>query len=70
MSWTFKKQVSILATFTLLTSVGKKAIIEFVLCIHHLIQFRKNKTSNVQALIDLGSEINARFSAYIKKLGL
>ena len=37
------------------------------MCIHYLVQFKKNK---VQALINLRSEVNAINPAYAKKLGL
>ena len=38
-------------------------------CIYYPVQFKKD-TAEVQALIDLGSEVNAMAPAYAKKLGL
>ena len=43
--------------------------LERVLCIHYRIQFKKN-IAEIQALIDLGNEVNAIAPAYAKKLGL
>ena len=39
-------------------------------CIHYPVQFRKDKGVTIQALFDLGSEVNAMTPAYAKQLDL
>lgn len=60
----------VLATFTLVTSIGKKATLEYILSIHYLVQFWKNKANNILALVDLKGEFNAMLLVNTKKLGL
>ena len=48
---------------------NKPLVLDWVPCIHYLIQFKKNKVQ-VQALIDFGSEINVMTLGYVLKLGL
>ena len=43
-------------------------ILDRVPCIHYPMQFRKDKGAIIQALIDLGSKVNAMTPAYIAKL--
>ena len=68
-----KKLVSVLATSSLVTETSKKddVVLERIACIHYPVQFRKdaNKTQ-VQALIDSGSEVNAIHPTFVKELGL
>ena len=45
-------------------------ILDRVPCIHYLMQFPKSKGATIQALIDLGSEVNIMTPAYAKQLGL
>lgn len=53
-----------------MTKTSKKdVILEKVLFIYYLMQFRKNQVKT-QALIDSGSEINVITLAYIASLGL
>lgn len=61
--------MSVLATSTSVISVDKETTLKRILCIYYLVWFQKDKTSKVQALINLGSEINVISSAYAKKLG-
>ena len=51
------------------TEDNQKVTLERVPCIRYPIQFWKNK-DNIQALLDLGSKVNAMNPAYAKKLGL
>ena len=53
------------------TSKEDDVVLEHVFCIHYPVQFRKdaNKTQ-VQALIDSGSEVNAIHPTFVKELGL
>lgn len=62
---TSKKQVSVLATSVLVTSSGEKVV--NVPYIHNLVYFQK---SQITALLDSGSEINAISADYDKKLSL
>ena len=68
MSGVAKKLVSVLATSTLVTSAREEAL-EHVSYIHYPVQFKKDKTQ-VQALVDLGSEVNAMHPSFAKQLGL
>ena len=45
-------------------------ILDQVLCIYYLVQFRKDKWKTIQALINSGNKVNAMTLAYVKKLGL
>ena len=75
-----KKLVLVSATSTSVTSTSKEAqvtqvtqkekevILDQVLCIHSLVQLRKDKRATIQALINSGSEVNAMTPAYTKKL--
>ena len=54
---------------TLVTEDSQEVTPEHVLCIRYLIQFQKDK-EDIQALLNLGSEVNAMNPAYAKKLGL
>ena len=45
-------------------------ILDRVPCIHYQVQFQKDKEVIIQALIDLGSKVNAMTPAYAKQLGL
>ena len=59
------------ATSTLVTETDKEAqgvILDRVLCIHYPVQFRKDKKAIIQALINLGSKVNAMTPAYAKQL--
>ena len=49
------------------TSKVDDVALQRVPCIHYLIRFKKKE---VQALIDLGSEVNAMTLAYALRLGL
>ena len=67
-----KKLVSVLATSTLVTKASKEAqevILDWVPCIHYLVQFRKDKRATIWALIHLGSKVNAMTLVYAKQLG-
>ena len=73
-----KKLVLVLATSALMTSASKegqvtqitqkrkKVILDRVPYIHYPIQFRKNKETIIQALIDPDSKVNAITLAYAK----
>ena len=63
-----KKLVSISATSTSVTDTKKEAL-KRIPCIYYLVQFKKDKTQ-VQALVDLGSEVNAMYPSFAKQLGL
>ena len=52
-----------------MTEDNQKVTLERVPCIRYPIQFQKDK-DDIQALLDLGSEVNAMNPAYAKKLGL
>ena len=47
----------------------RKKVLERVLYIHYLIQFKKDRTQ-VQALVDLGSEVNTIHPSFAKQLDL
>ena len=65
-----KKLVLVSTTSTLVTSTREEAL-ECVPYIHYLVQFKKNiNRAQVQALIDLGSEVNAINLTFTKQLGL
>ena len=68
-----KKLVSVLATSSSVTETSKKddVVLERVPCIHYPVQFRKNTNeTQVQALIDSRSEVNAIHPTFVKELGL
>ena len=68
-----KKLVSVLATSASVTKGSKKAqevILDWVPCIHYLVQFRKDKGATIWALINSGSKVNTMTPAYVKQLGL
>ena len=64
-----KKLVLVLATSILITGAREKAL-EYVSCIYYPVQFKKdtNKTQ-MQALIDLRSKVNAIHLSFAKQLG-
>ena len=47
-----------------------EVVLKKVPYIHYTLYFRKNKENKMQALIDLGSEVNAMTLIYAAKLGL
>ena len=68
-----QKPVSVLVTSASMTSTNKEApevILDWVPCIHYLVQFWKDKGATIQALIDFGSKEKAITLAFAKKLGL
>ena len=70
MSGVAKKLVSVLATSTSITGAREKAL-ERIPCIHYPVQFKKNTDkTQVQALINSGSEVNAIHLSFAKQLGL
>ena len=66
------KLVLVLATFALVTGASKEApevVLDWVLYIHYLMQFRKDKErAIIQALINSGNEVNAITPAYAKQI--
>ena len=76
MLWTpqAKKLVSVLATSLLVTGASREApkvrVLDRVPCIRYPVQFRKDKSKDVLALLDSGSEVNAMIPAYAAHLGL
>lgn len=52
------------------TNKEDEVILERVPCVYYLLRFCKDKENKVQALINLGSEVNAMTLAYSSKLGL
>ena len=67
-----EKLVLVLTTSTSRTGVKKEVLVlKCVPCIHYLIQFKKNANeTQIQALIDSKSEINAIHLTFVKELGL
>ena len=57
----------VLATFTSVIGAREEDL-KRVSCIHYPVQFKKDKTQ-VQALVDLGSEVNAMHPSFAKQLG-
>lgn len=54
-----------------MTEASEEAVtLERVPCIKYPVQFQKNKTNNVQALINSWSDVNTMHPNYTKKLGL
>ena len=49
---------------------SKVRVLDKVPCICYLIEFRKNKSKDVLALLNSGSEVNAMTPAYTAHLGL
>ena len=64
-----KKLVSVSTTSTSIAGAREEAL-ERVLCIHYPVQFEATNKTQVQALNDSGSEVNALTPAYASKLGL
>ena len=62
------KLILVSAIFLSMTDARKEAL-KHVLCIHYPVQFKKNKTQ-VQVLVDSGSEVNAIHLSFAKQLGL
>ena len=48
---------------------AREEALECVPCIYYPVQFKKDKTQ-MQALVDLGSEVNAMYPFFAKQLGL
>ena len=48
---------------------GKAVVLEKIQCIHYPLCFRKS-SADVEALLDLGSEVNAMTPAFASRLGL
>ena len=68
-----KKLVLVLATSTLVTGTkeaSKVRILDRVPYICYLVQFQKDKSRDVFALLDSESEVNAMTPAYTAQLGL
>ena len=49
---------------------AREEALERVPCIHYPVQFEGTNETQVQALIDSGSEVNAMTPAYVSRLGL
>ena len=68
-----KKLVSVSTIFMSVTSAktGQKVrVLNQVACICYSMQFWKNKSKNVLALLNFGSKVNAMIPAYVAQLGL
>ena len=68
-----KKLVLVLAISTLVTDTKKAQklrVLNRVFCICYLVQFQKDKSKDVLALFDSGSQVNAMIPAYVVQLGL
>ena len=68
-----KKLVLVLATSLLVTETNKEdnVVLEYVFCIYYPVQFKKDANeTQVQALINSGSEVNAIHPTFVKELGL
>ena len=64
-----KKLVLVLATSTLMTGTREKAL-ECIPYIYYSVQFKDRNETQVQALIDSRSEVNAIHPSFAKQLGL
>ena len=64
-----KKLVSFLAISTSMTGAREEAL-ERVPCIYYPVQFKGTNETQVQALIDSGSKVNAIHPSFAKQLGL
>ena len=64
-AWEVKKLVSVLATFTSMTGAREEAL-ECIFCIHYPVQFKNMNKTQVQALIDSESEVNAIHLSFAK----
>ena len=68
-----KKLVSVLATSVSVTGASKKVpkinVLDRVSCICYPVQFRKDKSMDVLALLNSGNEVNAITPAYLAHLG-
>lgn len=58
--------IAVSVTSVPMTGAAKEVILERVSCIRYLVRFSKDQV-DIQALIDLGSEVNAMHPAYAKK---
>ena len=69
-----KKLLSVLATFLLVTGTSRKAskvrVLDRVPCICYSVQFRKDKSKNILALLNSKSKVNALTLAYVAHLSL
>ena len=68
-----KKLVSVSATFTLVTGAKeapKVRVMDQISYICYPMQFQKDKSRDVLALLDFGSKVNAMIPAYKAQLGL
>ena len=63
------KLVLVLATSMSMTGAREEAL-ECVPCIHYPVQFKDTDKAPVQALINLGSEVNTIHPSFVKQLGL
>ena len=45
-------------------------LLDWVLCIHYPLYFRKNKKDGIRAPINSGSKVNVKMLTYASKLGL
>ena len=64
-----KKLVLVSTTSTSITSASKEAM-KRVPYIYYLVQFKDMDKAPVEALIDLGSEVNAIHPSFVKQLSL
>ena len=55
---------------TKVAKVEKEVILDQVLCMHYLVQVRRDKKETIRALIDSSSKVNVMTLAYAKQLGL
>ena len=63
-----KKLVSVSRTSTSMAGTREETL-ECVSCIHYPVQFKGMNETQVQALIDSGSEVNAMTLIYVSRLG-
>ena len=64
-----EKLVSILATSTLMTGAREETL-KRIPYIYYLVHFKDINKTQVQNLIDSGSEVNTIYLTFVKKLGL
>ena len=48
---------------------GRAVVLERIRCIHYPLRFRKH-SADIEALLDLGSEVNVMTPAFASRLGL